>query len=178
MATKLKNMQLTSVDLVRAGANQKADICLYKSADPQEATEQPTEGEKNIIKRFLHWLKENPTEGDSEPTDPIEKDYTTFDEINDNRESTDKLWRYTDALTCSIRSIQEDKELDKAQKGEMMRKSLRQFADAMGKLIDDLSGNPTPYAGEGAAVGKSDGNDDNEEGEEPADAAIDEIEEV
>lgn len=33
MATKLKKMHLTSVDLVRAGANQKADICLYKSAE-------------------------------------------------------------------------------------------------------------------------------------------------
>lgn len=33
MATKLKNMQLTSVDMVPAGANQEADICLYKSLD-------------------------------------------------------------------------------------------------------------------------------------------------
>lgn len=31
MATKLRNIRLTSVDLVRAGANQEADICLYKS---------------------------------------------------------------------------------------------------------------------------------------------------
>lgn len=35
MATKLKKMHLTSVDLVRAGANQEADICLYKSAKPE-----------------------------------------------------------------------------------------------------------------------------------------------
>lgn len=34
MATKLKNLRLTSVDLVRAGANQEADICLFKSAEP------------------------------------------------------------------------------------------------------------------------------------------------
>ena len=66
MATKLKNMRLTSVDLVKAGANQEADICLYKSADAepttQEATESPTEREKNIFKRFIGWLRENPTE--------------------------------------------------------------------------------------------------------------------
>ena len=36
VATKLKKMHLTSVDLVRAGANPKADICLYKSADYDE----------------------------------------------------------------------------------------------------------------------------------------------
>lgn len=33
MATKLKNGELTSVDLVRAGANQDADIMLFKSAE-------------------------------------------------------------------------------------------------------------------------------------------------
>ena len=38
MATKLKNLRLTSVDLVRAGANQEADICIVKSLDgaPEE----------------------------------------------------------------------------------------------------------------------------------------------
>ncbi len=37
MATKLKNVHLTSVDLVRRGANQEADICLYKSFDGKPA---------------------------------------------------------------------------------------------------------------------------------------------
>ncbi len=36
MAAKLKNLKLTSVDLVRAGANQEADICLYKSMTPPD----------------------------------------------------------------------------------------------------------------------------------------------
>lgn len=36
MVTKLKNLLLTSVDLVRRGANQEADICLAKSADTPE----------------------------------------------------------------------------------------------------------------------------------------------
>lgn len=40
MATKLKNLQLTSVDLVKAGANQEAFISLYKSVDGPPA-EQP-----------------------------------------------------------------------------------------------------------------------------------------
>lgn len=37
MATKLKNMRLTSVDLVRRGANQEADICIVKSQDGEPA---------------------------------------------------------------------------------------------------------------------------------------------
>ena len=46
MANMLKNMRLTSVDLVARGANQEADICLFKGldADPEENphTEAPT----------------------------------------------------------------------------------------------------------------------------------------
>ena len=41
--TKLKKMKLTSVDLVRAGANQSADICLYKSATGENPGENPQE---------------------------------------------------------------------------------------------------------------------------------------
>lgn len=47
MATKLKKMKLTSVDLVRAGANQEADICLFKSLDGAPADESPAEPPKS-----------------------------------------------------------------------------------------------------------------------------------
>ena len=53
MAQKLKNMELTSVDLVRAGANQEADICLFKSLNgqpPEEPKEQPPAGLRTIGK--------------------------------------------------------------------------------------------------------------------------------
>lgn len=43
MATLLKNMKLVSVDLVRRGANQEADICLYKGLDADPAAEPHTE---------------------------------------------------------------------------------------------------------------------------------------
>lgn len=46
MATKLRNLRLTSVDLVRAGANQEADICLYKSLDGDPTKEPPREAPK------------------------------------------------------------------------------------------------------------------------------------
>lgn len=42
MAQKLKNMRLTSVDLVRAGANQEADICIAKSLDGAPDDTPPT----------------------------------------------------------------------------------------------------------------------------------------
>lgn len=186
MATKLKNMRLTSVDMVRNGANQEADICLFKSTDPEEDPAQPTTEEKNIFKRFINWLRENPAEDDLEDEDTVEKDYTTFDSLNAARENNEKLWQYTSALTESIRSIQMDQDLDKDQKYQLMAQSLDQFDEAMDKLIEALC-NATPPRTEGP-MAKSDPEeeeddwdwDDDPEDEEDVDksADIDEIEEV
>ncbi len=46
MATLLKNMKLTSVDLVGRGANQEADICLFKGLDADPTVDPNTEGFK------------------------------------------------------------------------------------------------------------------------------------
>lgn len=146
MANKLKDLRLTSVDLVRSGANQEADICIYKGATPAEAQDGPTEAETNIFKRFLAWLRQNPTEDAGGPTDPIAKDSTTFDQLNGNRESRDKLWRYTDALTSSFWSILDDNDLVKDQKAEKMQLSLQQFTEAMTDLIGQLAGGAVPPA--------------------------------
>lgn len=147
MATKLKNMELTSVDLVEAGANQKADICLFKSAAPAEPKESHTEEEMNIFKRFITWLRNDPTEGAGEPYTPVEKEYSTFDSINQDRESGEKLCRYTDALAASIRSIREDNELSAEEKLQMMNESLEQFDSAMAKLFVALCGAKTGDGG-------------------------------
>lgn len=124
MATKLKKMRLTSVDLVRAGANQEADICLFKSADPPEATESPSEGEKNIFKRFIHWLRENPTEAESEPHSHIEK----------TEDGPDLEYLYKSALAESLHSIMEDPTLTDIEKKEMTEESLRQYDDKIREL--------------------------------------------
>lgn len=46
MATKLKNLRLTSVDLVRRGANQEADICIVKGLDGNPEENPPAEAPK------------------------------------------------------------------------------------------------------------------------------------
>lgn len=46
MATKLKNLRLTSVDLVRRGANQEADICIVKGLDGNPEEIPPAEAPK------------------------------------------------------------------------------------------------------------------------------------
>lgn len=125
MATKLKKMRLTSVDLVRAGANQEADICLYKSADPAEPTEKPTEEEKNIFKRFLNWLHEDAAEAENEPVEGIEK--------ADEPEYPADI--YKSAITESIQSIVADDRLSLDEKNAMIEKSISQYHDSMAGLF-------------------------------------------
>lgn len=173
MATKLKNMRLTSVDLVRNGANQEADICLFKSADPEKDPVQPTTEEKNIFKRFINWLRENHADDPQDDEEAVEKDYTTFNSLNAARENNEKLWQYTNALTESIRSIQMDQDLDKDQKYKLMVQSLDQFDAAMDNLIEALSG-ATPTAG----LAKSEEEDEEDAWDEDPEDDIDEIEEV
>lgn len=124
MATKLKNMKLTSVDLVRAGANQEADICLFKSADPPEAPESPTDEEKNIFKRFIDWIRQNPTEEATEPQSPIEK----------TDEAPDLEYLYKSALAESLHSIMQDESLTKAEKKDMAEDSILQYSEKIREL--------------------------------------------
>jgi len=118
MATKLRNLQLTSVDLVRSGANQEADICIHKSAGDGDAPE------TNLFKRFRNWLREAPQEAPvvAPAVQEIPMDDTTF-------------LIYTDALAKSILSIHEDDTLDDSAKAAMVQKSFEQFNDAVEKFI-------------------------------------------
>jgi len=121
MAKKLKNLHLTSVDLVRAGANQEADICLFKSADHSGATEDPTESETNIFKRFINWLRENPTEGEYEPHSHIEK----------AEEPADPEDIYKTVMKASIESIIDDDTLTPERKKELAEESIEQYHEKM-----------------------------------------------
>lgn len=129
MATKLKKMEFNSVDMVRSGANQEADICLFKSADQ----------ETSIFKKFINWLTGS---DQAEEPEVVEKDYSTFNQITNGREKQEKLWQYTSAMTDSLCSIQDDHDLDAAGKERMMRQSLEQFTAAMGDLIGELCSAP------------------------------------
>lgn len=142
MATKLKKMQLTSIDLVRAGANQEADICLFKSADPPET--QPTDKEVGIFKRFLKWIREN-------ADDPIEKEAPA--------DNAGVAQYYTDCIAKSLDSIHGDTTIDDVQKAKLIQQSLEQYNAAMNDLIAKMydEEDPTPEPEEDAEpVGKSD----------------------
>ena len=122
MATKLKNLRLTSVDLVPRGANQEADICLYKSADDAES---PTEREKNIFKRFLNWLRENPEEDGTEADSTLVK----------TADPTEPADIYKSAITESLQSIIADDSLSAEDKNAMVAKSIGEYHDKMMELF-------------------------------------------
>ena len=108
VTTKLKNMKLTSVDLVRAGANQAADISLFKT------------------------------------------DAATFQEVTADRKEQEKLWSFNDALMQSVRSIQEDKDLDEETRQDLLQESWEQYCNAMAEVLgfefegEDLEPEPEP----------------------------------
>lgn len=116
MAAKLTRMELTSVDLVRRGANQEADICLFKSETPPDDNSSGS-------------LQKNSPTGQNEPTD-----------------TPDKAGWYADTLYQSFCSIQEDESLDSVAKSDMMRTSLQQFDEAMKEYIGELHGKPVEKA--------------------------------
>lgn len=167
MATKLKNMRLTSVDLVRAGANQEADICLFKSADPQDGTQSPTEGQTNVLKRFFTWLNETFGEPPQEPENPVEK-------ADDQPDPADI---YKSAITESLQSIVSDDNLTTEEKNDMIAKSLDQYHAAMEELyIAKAADEDLSYLTED--LEKSDYDEEEEPEEIDKSDRYDEIEEI
>lgn len=128
--TKLKKMKLNSVDFVRRGANQAADIALYKSADyvPDDDEEEKRDSFfKSISDGITNVLKKAFGE-DSEDSEQInlakaESDLTTF----------------TDVLGESFSSIMKDDTLDDSERVGMIQKSLSEFNDTLDGYISSFS---------------------------------------
>lgn len=136
MATKLKNIHLTKVDFVDEGANQRADIKLTKSKDPEEGSPNPDIDEKKgagLFKRFIAWLR-----GEGLSLEDVEKAATSFDQqINaaSVEDITEEIWSVTYALRNSLDSIVYDMELAATDKATAMNESLTQFTAAMQDYI-------------------------------------------
>ena len=168
MAYKLKKMHLTSVDLVRAGANQEAKICIHKSADHADHRDAPTEEEQSLFQRFMAWLKKGAADEDAQgedaegdPDQPVEA------------EDGDPINGYLDALTTSFRSIRDDETIDDDERGKMLLVSLDQFTVAMDGAIREQ------YPGAGGQDGQDEDNSEPDQEDEPDEAArYDELDEV
>ena len=114
---KLKNMKLTSVDFVPKGANQHADIELFKSAPASPARE-------GFFRSLVDWL----TKGAP----------GTFEQTLSTEDMRGKLWQYSHALDDSFESILES-DMSADEKKQMLRESLEQFRSAVDGMIEAVN---------------------------------------
>lgn len=156
MATKLKDLKITKVDFVDAGANPNANVLLYKNKDgipggsaaevpEQEGAEEHKQG--SVLKRFFSAIGKavgmKPEEIDT-AVEEIEKGGAqTFGEQlkeRNRRKINDEIWDMCYALQSSLCSIICDEEVADAQ--ELMQSSLEQFSVTVTAAIPQwISGN-------------------------------------
>ena len=118
--TKLKKLEVNSVDLVPAGANPDAHINLFKSKE-----ERPAWG------RFVGMVKK--TLGmDESDIEAVFKEH--YEPVNKQR-IQNEIWDYTSALRDSFEYIMKDDELDSDGRSEMLQKSMDEFTTAMQEVI-------------------------------------------
>ncbi|MGI6498014.1 MAG: hypothetical protein ACOX0U_04220 [Oscillospiraceae bacterium] len=148
MASKLKDLKITKVDFVEAGANPEANILLYKSKEgtpPAKPDVEPVEGgEKGgAVKKFFSAVAKALGIGDEnvdEAVEEIAKGYeaTTFGEkLNEQkrRRVTSEIWDVCYALEESLCSIILDDDVEETDKPGLMEQSLDEFSDAVKELI-------------------------------------------
>ena len=131
LAKKLKNLKITSVDFVDEGANQRADINLFKRKEPEGKPQE------SMFKRFVNWLKGEGMD-EAQIDAEIQKAAESFNEqlMQRNIEQIDnEMWDVTSALRASLLSIATDVELDAGQKTAAMTESVSQFSVAVQEYI-------------------------------------------
>ncbi|MBR5193078.1 MAG: hypothetical protein IKW37_01470 [Bacteroidaceae bacterium] len=153
--TKLKKIELSSVDMCRRGANQEADIALFKNEEgapgndpPADAPEAPgmVEVPNGLWKSILDFAKglvakTEPEEAEAEAEGAeaeVEKSAETFEQRRTLQEIRDDRWKYKDALDMSIESIFIDDSLGDEEKNALIDKSVDQFAAAYKEMCAKL----------------------------------------
>lgn len=138
MATKLKNLNITKVDFVDAGANQRANILLFKRDAPKGGESMP---EKKPLKRFVGAIAKAigwPVEDTEGALSSIAKDGAkSFNEemvTVEIRQIMDEIWDMTDAYRSSLCSCLRDEEAK--DKKALMLQNTDQFCAAIKGCID------------------------------------------
>lgn len=113
MATKLKNLKITSVDLVEQGANPEAHIKLYKSKDGDD---RKADGKNSLLERLAQKLAAVCSEflGEKELTEPKEEaapkgGVDTPEPTEDKKSEAAKAEEDVISLDCSKLSVKEKK---------------------------------------------------------------------
>ena len=151
-ANDVTDLTITKVDFVDAGANQRANIALFKHQPPKGGEDNMEKEKENPVKKAFITLAKalgiTTTEDDappaSEETQEVAKsndEAQTFDEKMkeaDLREVIEQVWDVTDALRCSLISILRDDEV--TDKTTMLKQSIDQFSAAAKGFADAWTG--------------------------------------
>lgn len=149
MASKLKDLKITKVDFVDAGANPEANILLFKNkegAPAAKSTAAPAKGgekSEGAVKKFFSTIAKALGIGDENVDQAIEEiakgyEATTFGEkLNEQkrRRVTSEIWDVCYALEESLCSIILDDDVDEADKPGLMEQSVDEFSEAVKGLI-------------------------------------------
>lgn len=149
MASKLKDLKITKVDFVEAGANPEANILFFKNKEgalAARSTEGPAKGgekSEGAVKKFFSAIAKALGIGDDNVDQAIEEiakgyEAATFGEkMNEQkrRRVTSEIWDTCYALEESLCSIICDDDVDEADKPDLMEQSLNEFSEAVKGLI-------------------------------------------
>ena len=130
----LRNMKISSVSVVDQGANQHAHIKVAKRAEgepEEESGTNPVENDEAVFARIGKMIAKALHIDKADSEEITRGDAVTFEQIEDNRELADKIWRITDALNSSLFSILRDKDITGEQKAAMITQTADQVAAAI-----------------------------------------------
>lgn len=156
MATKLKNLHVKKVDFVDEGANQQADIKIFKRKEQSTPVvtnllQDPMKEQKSLFKRLMHSIgkslgfKDEEIDGFSElPSEGIiqKGNSQTFGEKMTEvkrQKVADEMWSICYALQSSLQSILYDEDLDGATAQSMMEESVSEFDEIIADAISSWS---------------------------------------
>lgn len=156
MATKLKNLHVKKVDFVDEGANQQADIKIFKRKEQSapvvtDLLQDPMKEQKSLFKRLMHSIgkslgfKDEEIDGFSElPSEGIiqKGNSQTFGEKMTEvkrQKVADEMWSICYALQSSLQSILYDEDLDGATAQSMMEESVSEFDEIIADAISSWS---------------------------------------
>lgn len=137
-ANNVKDLTITKVDFVDAGANQRANIALFKR-NPAKGGEKMS----NPVKKFISTMAKRLGISESETAAGIQAiakdsgDAQTFNTMVGammQRKIFSQVWDITDALGSSLRSILDDDEV--TDKAALMKQSVDEFSAICKSCID------------------------------------------
>lgn len=123
-AHKLKDLKITSVDFVDEGANKRADILIRKNRGEKDG------GLRRALRTIAKALGLE-TENDEEPVKKAATDFNAAMAQASMDQIFNEIWKFTDAIGASLRSILTDEEVDDEDRLSLMEESIDQFSTAV-----------------------------------------------